>query len=44
VGASFSNKKEQLKNIDNLKLVEPMHEERMKEVIYNQEFVIIPKL
>lgn len=40
---SFTIKKEELKTIDNRKLVEPGHEFRLKEVSYNEEFMIVPK-
>ena len=40
---SFTIKKEKQKFIDNLKLMEPGHELRLKEVAYNEDFVIVPK-
>ncbi len=40
---SFTIKKEDLKTIDNKKLVEPGHEFRLKEVSYNEDFMIVPK-
>lgn len=40
---SFSLKKEKKRIIDNLSLLEPAHEYRLKEVSYNQDFVIVPK-
>lgn len=41
---SFAVKKEQVIVIDNQKLVVPGHEYRLKEVEYNQDFIIVPKM
>jgi hypothetical protein len=43
-GKGFALKKEKITCIDNQKLIEPLHDLRMKEVTYQQDFIIIPKL
>ena len=40
---SFVIKKEKLHIIENASLVEPFHEYRLKEVLYNQDFLIVPR-
>lgn len=37
-------KKEKVKTINNAALLEPGHEFRMKEVTYNEDFILVPKL
>lgn len=36
-------KKEKMTTIDNASLLEPAHEKRMRDVIYNEDFVLLPK-
>lgn len=40
---AFKIKKEKLKVIDNQSLIEPGHEYRPKEMLYNEKFIIVPK-
>jgi len=40
---SFVIKKEKMKVLDNANLVEPLHQFRMKEVSYNENFIIVPQ-
>ena len=40
---NFSFKKEKKSIIDNAGLVEPLHEHRLKEVTYNEDFIVVPK-
>jgi hypothetical protein len=36
-------KKEKLKAINNADLMEPIHEHRMKELTFNEDFIVVPK-
>jgi len=36
-------KKEKINVIDNLTLMEPLHELRMRDVVYNEDFILLPK-
>ena len=40
---SYIIKKEKLKTIDNQDLIEPLHELRMKEVLFSDDFILVPK-
>lgn len=40
---SYVIRKEKITIIDNQNLLEPMHDFRMKEVVYNEDFIIVPK-
>jgi hypothetical protein len=40
---NFIIKKEKMKIIDNASLLEPYHELRLKEVLYNANFILVPR-
>jgi hypothetical protein len=40
---SYIIKKEKINVIDNKELLEPLHEFRMREVLYGDDFLLVPK-
>ena len=42
-GKSYIIKKEKMTVIDNANLLEPLHDHRMREVVYGEDFILVPK-
>jgi len=40
---TITYKKEKITTIDNAKLLEPYHDLRLKDVVFNENFIVIPK-
>lgn len=40
---SFTVKKDKTMLIDNISLMEPFHEHRLKDVVFNEDFILVPK-